>query len=132
MPDNTIGSTPRGRRGQLIVAARQLGITGDPESYIDTELSDAILALDPLGRFPVYPREESVDRVVQLLLPALGLSESSPETSYLRQLLLDRPEINTIGKLRTYLSDPSPTLEHQSLQIQTLARRLEAAAHHWA
>jgi hypothetical protein len=49
----------------------------------------------------VYPREESVDRAVNLLLPLLGLSEASPEAEQLRQLLIDQPEIDTVSQLGT-------------------------------
>lgn len=51
----------------------------------------------------------------------------SVEAEQLRQLLIDRPDINSVDQLRTYLSDLSVPSKHQTPEIKDTARRLEAA-----
>ncbi|TXI65315.1 hypothetical protein [Mycolicibacterium mageritense] len=82
----------------------------------------------------VSPREEIVDRVVDLLLPDLGLGEKSVEAEQLRQLLIDRPDINSVDQLRTYLADLTVPSKHQTPEIKDIARRLESvvqSSKHW-
>lgn len=71
--------------------------------------------------------EEAVDRVLQILFPLLGIAEASNEAAYLRQLLLDHPEIDTVPKLQAYLADTGPN--HRPAEAGTVARALTADAH---
>lgn len=75
----------------------------------------------------VYPREESVDRAVTLLLPLLGLSAFSPAAEQLRRLLIDQPEVDTVSQLRTYLADPNRPSEPRTPEFETVSRRLVSA-----
>jgi hypothetical protein len=71
-----------------------------------------------------------VDQVLQLLLPLLGLAKDSAGATQLRQLLLDRPEIDSIKTLRAYLRDPNRPTRHQTEAMNDVRRRLDAEAHH--
>lgn len=74
-----------------------------------------------------FSREEIVDRVVDWLLEGLGLGENSVEAEQLRQLLIDRPDINSVDQLRTYLADLTVPSKHHTPEIKDIARRLESA-----
>lgn len=75
----------------------------------------------------VTQHADAVDRVLQILFPLLGIAESSDEATYLRQLLLDHPEIDTVPKLQAYLADASPN--NSPAEHETVARALTADAH---
>jgi hypothetical protein len=90
------------------------------------EVQADLATLSPERSRNVYPREESVDRVVGLLLPLLELSEASPEAEQLRQLLIDEPGIDTLTKLRSHLAVPGRPSKHRTPEIETVTRRLDA------
>lgn len=62
-------------------------------------------SLNPLHTRSVYPREESVERVIALLVSVLGLDERASETKQLRELLFDEPGINSLPQLQDHLAD---------------------------
>lgn len=71
------------------------------------------------------------DQVLRLaLLPLLGLAETSAPATQLRQLLIDQPELLAPRKLRTYLLDPNRSDAHRTVELDDIARRLDAETWH--
>lgn len=63
-----------------------------------------------------------VDQTLQLLIPLLGLTETSPETAQLRNILTTRPDIDTLQKLQTHLLHPA----RRTGELRDLALRVTA------
>lgn len=63
-----------------------------------------------------------VDQTLQLLIPLLGLAETSSETAQLRNILTTRPDIDTLQKLQAHLLHPA----RRTGELRDLALRVTA------
>ena len=70
-------------------------------------------------------REGAAERAVSILMPLMDCGAHSMEARQLRQVLLDKPQINTVRQLQDYLSSTQRAPEHRSAEMDRVAQALD-------